>query len=102
MSDFREIYFENQFGNGLFIKIQAFYKKENISVNCEWIELKKDNIKNSIPLQINNFKFIDFAHYLSEENCQKMFGSVDNYILFLFSKNIKTSDGNWILLFNYR
>lgn len=106
MSDFREIYFENQFGNGLFIKVPCFYNKNEIWTENEWLVTNKDKTKNSYPLQVANLKFIDFAHYLSEENCQKIFGGVDAYIGFLYQKDIKTSsnsnNGNWILLFNYR
>lgn len=51
MNDFREIYFENKQGHGLFIKIPLFVLKTDISVNEDWLQLKTKNGHNAIPLR---------------------------------------------------
>ncbi|MCP4665226.1 MAG: hypothetical protein GY849_02580 [Deltaproteobacteria bacterium] len=105
MNDFREIYFKTNYGNGVFFKIRTHIKKENISVAEDKFITITGKTKQWIYLKYNNFKFIDFAYYLSKENCNKIFGSDNEYISFLYQNKISTSDkpkdGRWILLFNY-
>ena len=106
MSDFRQIYFKTKTGNGVFLKVRSHLKREDITVEGDFLCTKQTNdIKYKLPLSFSGFEFIDFAYFLSKENCNKIFGSDNEYISFLYHNKIETFanpiDGRWILLFNY-
>ena len=106
MSDFRQIYFKTKTGNGVFLKVRTHLKREDISIEDSFLCTNQtDDIKYKLPLSYSGLNFIDFAYFLSEENCNKIFGSDNEYIWFLSKNKIKTfenpKDGRWILLFHY-